>query len=586
MFKLSATVNREFQEIRLSVEDSGVYFWICLASAVDAPDRDEECELLDVTVVDEGEGAWRAEVLWKSSIWERKKHCYSYRDGRLEHWIEVTGSGVISEVTFLSGTVSGEERGSLPGFGMVYVGCPNFLDKPWSHPSEYTAISAGNVTELWGSALNSGPLMFAFGECARDGWLGAGVLAKPGAYRFHTMAFGKMRRRARDTHDSIIGTQAVTLDYHGSEKADGTWMSPRIVFFAEKDAQACLQRYCRNAYRDGYAPQPVSKKCDWWDEPIFCTWHEQVALAQIEAEGRITGKQALEGGSRAFDRCTQANVERWLGLYEQKDIHFGTIILDAMWQQQQSTNFVDEAKFPDLRGFVDQQHRRGRHVVLHINAWDTGGIPTEWCVTRNDEPVMADPTHPGYREYVEKMMARMLGPGPDCYNADGLKIDGTSVLPGGPGLRSHGDLYGFELLHAYLKLVHDAAKAAKADALVSIFSANPIFADCCDMARAGDLYSFRADPIHTLRWRVATIRAGLPHALVDTDGCPRFSMREDGAELLREQVELGIPCLYQAETLIQMRAFTPSRSRALTDEDYGLIRAALAAYRRSRRSSP
>ena len=79
-----------------------------------------------------------------------------------------------------------------------------------------------------------------------------------------------------------------------------------------------------------------------------------------------------------------------------------------------------------------------------------------------------------------------------------------------------------------------------------------------------------------------TIRAGLPHALVDTDGCLRFSMREDVEELLGEEVALGIPCLYQAEHIIRMRAFTPDRVRKLTDEDYRLIREALTAYQRGR----
>jgi len=584
MFKLRAELNRTFREIRLFIEGSAVYFRPALASAVDAPGQEEDCELLDVSCADEPDGGWRAEVHWKSSIWRSKKHCYVYRDGRLEHWIEVTGSNTISEVTFFGGTENGEERGSLPGFGVVYVGCPNFLDKPWSHPSEYTAISAGNVTELWGSALNSGPLMLAFGEYAQEGWIAVGVFAKPGSYRFHTMAFNKMRKRALAVPDHIVGTQTLTLDYLGTEKVRGTWVSPKIVFFGEKDAQACLKRYCRDAYRQGYAPRPVSKPCDWWAEPIFCTWHEQVALGQMEVSGRIGGKEGLESGAIYTDKCTQANVRRWLNLYKEKDIHFGTIIIDAMWQRDCGSNVVDEAKFPDLRGFIDELHRDDQRVMLHIMAWQTDGIPDEWCVTQNGQPVMADPTHPGYRGHVENMLERMLGDGPGCYNADGLKIDGTSVLPGGPGLRSHTDIYGFELLYAYLKLLYDAAKAVKPEALISIFSANPIFADCCDMVRTGDLYSFRGDPIHTLRWRAEAIRAGLPHALVDTDGCLRFSMEDNLAELLREQLALGIPCLYQAEYLLQKRAFVPNRIRKLTDEDYRLIREALKEYRRSKQS--
>ena len=44
-----------------------------------------------------------------------------------------------------SGTVDGAERGSIPGFGIVYNPTPNFIDKPWFNASEYTAVSAGNI---------------------------------------------------------------------------------------------------------------------------------------------------------------------------------------------------------------------------------------------------------------------------------------------------------------------------------------------------------------------------------------------------------------------------------------------------------
>ena len=130
--------------------------------------------------------------------------------------------------------------------------------------------------------------------------------------------------------------------------------------------------------------------------------------------------------------------------------------------------------------------------------------------------------------------------------------------------------------------MYDAAKSAKADALVSIYAANPYFADCCDMVRVGDLYTFRGDPRHTLNWRAQVIKAALPHALIDTDGCFRFSMRDDLEELLEHQGALGVPTLYQAEHLVQMRAFCPNRTRKLTTRDYEAISRAFAVYNQSR----
>ena len=582
---LHASLEQKWQEIRVEVVDSPVYFWLSLASAVDTVDRQETCKPGDMNLRPLGDG-WEAEVSWQSSIWTRKTHGYRFQGGRLEHWVEVEGTGTLSELTYLSGTVDGEERGSLPGFGAVYPGMPNFIDKPYSHPSEFVAISAGNVTELWGSALNGGPLMFAFGEHGQPGWLVAGLHCRPGEYQFQTMAFNKQRPQALATHDNIIGTQAITLEYGGQVEIDGTWRSPTLVLFDAGTAAEGLQRYCEGVRDGGFAPQPASQPCDWWADPIFCTWHEQVALGQLGFSGSLEGREALEASTESFDKITQANASRWLDIFERHDIRFGTIILDAKWQDEtRGGNHVHTGRFADLRGFIDDRHGRGQHVVLWMLAWDTSDLPAEWCVLQDGEPVMADPTNPDYRDYVQSMMHRMLSDDPGCYNGDGLKIDGTNVLPGSPGLRSHGGLYGFELLHAYFKLVYDAAKKAKPEALVSIFGGNPLFADCCDMVRAGDLYSFRADPLHTLRWRAETIAAALPHALIDTDGTWHFTLREDLSALLEAQSRLGVPCVYQAEHLMQSRAFTPHRIRKLTDEDYDVIRTVLADYDKRRRTA-
>ena len=582
MVTLYAQLNQEFQELRLGVKESNVYFWLSLASAVDTPDHQETCTQPQIQLVEENSDDWRIEVTWNSSIWDEKKHFYRYHNNQLEHWIEVKGKGTISDLTYLSGTVDNSERGSIPGFGAVYVGCPNFIDKPISHPSEFTGITAGNVTELWGSALNGGPLLFAFGELKQEGWLAAGLHVEPGQYGFQSMSWNRKRPNALAEPDNIIGPAAISLDYLGNEKVDGTWTSPKLVFFVAESEQACLRGYCEQLYSSGIVASAGVEKHDWWAEPIFCTWHEQVALTQQEAADGIRGMGEQEQGMDYFAKCTQENVNRWLQVLDQNGIKPGTIILDAMWQKEPSRNLVDTDRFPDLRVFIDERHRENQHVMLWMPAWHIDGIPPEWCVLRDGEPVAPDPTCPEYRDCVKEIMTRMLGDGPGCYNADGLKIDYTYQTPNGPGLKSYKDVYGFELLHAYLKLVYDAAKLVKEDALVSIYAANPYFADCCDMVRVGDLYTFRGDPRHTLHWRAEVINAAMPHALVDTDGCFRFSMRDDVEELLEHQIATGVPCLYQAENLVQMRAFCPNRTRKLTTRDYDAICRAFAVYNQSR----
>ena len=375
---MHAQLNEEFRELRLTVEESGVYFWLSLASAVDTADHQEACTLSEIRLLDEIDGDWRVEVTWNSLIWDEKKHFYRYQNNQLEHWIEVTGKGTLSNLTYLSGTVDDSERGSIPGFGAVYVGCPNFIDKPLSHPSEFTAISAGNVTELWGSALNGGPLMFAFGEPAQEGWLAAGLHVQPGEYGFQSMSWNRKRLNAFAEPDHIVGPAAISLDYPGREEVDGTWTSPRLVFFAAESEEACLREYCEQLYRSGLVAAGGARTHDWWADPIFCTWHEQVARGQQKIAGGIRGMGQQEDGARYNDECTQANVERWLHILHAHGITPGTIILDANWQKDLGCNFADPAKFPDLRGFIDERHRENQHVVLWMAAWNTEGLPAEW----------------------------------------------------------------------------------------------------------------------------------------------------------------------------------------------------------------
>ncbi len=577
--KFHAEFSKDAMQIRMKPGSGAVYFWAPVVSAADNFVKNEDCFAPRVRVKNSN-GAWQAEVAWKSSLWEEKKHYYRFENNRLIHWIEVKGMGKIHRLTYFSGTVSGNEIASIPGFGSVYTACPNFVDKPFSHPSEYAAVSAGNVTELWGSALNGGPLMFAFGEQGKKGWIGAGLLAKPGEYNFHTMALNKKRTSALETPDNIIGTQAVTLDYPGGEKVDGRWKSPELMLFAANTPGDCLKSYCRELYRTGCAVKRVRRRVNWWKEPIFCTWHEQVALGRIEKRSDAPGRDALEAGSNYFDKLNETNLRRWLSILESKKIPAGTIILDARWQKNDGYNIVDSQKFPDFRGLIDELHQRGYHVLLWMQAWEKLNVPRSWCVTGPGGVLMADPTHPEYAGHMRGMIGRMLGSGQGCYDADGLKIDGTNVLPGVEKMLSRGRIYGFELLRAYLKIAYDSAKNAKPDALVSLHVANPYLSDCCDMVRLGDLYTFRGDPVHTMRWRAETFRAGMPHAVIDTDGAFRFSVRDDLDALVREQASLGIPCLYQAEHLYQHRVFAGEKITRITDRQYTAVKFVFDEYRK------
>ena len=74
--------------------------------------------------------------------------------------------------------------------------------------------------------LSSGPLCFAFSTDVAAPWLGVGIAAKPGAYGFQSYEYNHKPQAVLDVHDSIVGTQALSLAYYGHEKVDGTWEKP------------------------------------------------------------------------------------------------------------------------------------------------------------------------------------------------------------------------------------------------------------------------------------------------------------------------------------------------------------------------
>ncbi|MCK5845031.1 MAG: hypothetical protein KAG97_10005, partial [Victivallales bacterium] len=189
------------------------------------------------------------------------------------------------------------------------------------------------------------------------------------------------------------------------------------------------------------------------------------------------------------------------------------------------------------------------------NGWDKDGVPDDECCRLDGEPVAVDPTNPGFRQRVRNYMRRLLSDDKDCYNADGLKVDGMTATPMGSSLTTTLPTYGFELARELLELVHNEAKAVKPDCAIGQFTAFPYFADLCDFARTGDLYTVKGDPNSTNRFRARIQRLVMPEVAIDTDGALRFNYALPDEEVLAVQNEIGVPCLYQAETLIQRRNF-------------------------------
>lgn len=295
---------------------------------------------------------------------------------------------------------------------------------------------------------------------------------------------------------------------------------------------------------------------------MFCGWGAQCHLSSL-------------GQGAAPALATQENYDGFLGALEAQGLVPATVVIDDKWQETYGLNEPDRAKWADLRGWIDDRHERGQHVLLWWKAWDAEGLPEELCIRRPDGlPVAPDPSNPRLRALLREVMHELVGAG--GLDADGLKVDFTARTPSGRALTAHGPGWGIGLLHELLSVVYAQVKQSKADALVITQTPHPSFADVTDMVRLNDMLRLD-DPgalpvsavVPQMRYRALVAKAALPDVLIDTDDWCIPDKRTWRA-YLECKGELGVQSLYYATHL-------DLTGEAFDDEDYAALRRAWGA---------
>jgi hypothetical protein len=374
--------------------------------------------------------------------------------------------------------------------------------------------------------------------------------ADPGWHRWNFAAFSATAKGL---------TVSVDLEGHTPPQEAVAHIQLRVVGGdTGNNRYALLARGLRAGYPDAYA-SPVQPTPHWWSRPIYCGWGDQVAMSlHLEGPGREP---------RALAYNTEGLYRRWIARLEEAKVPIGTIIIDAGWSPggiwQPYPN-----QWPDLRGFIAEQHDAGRHVLLWIPTWLYEGLPPVICVRADDQPLVADATNPNYLKYVGDQVRRLLSDGKQGYNADGFKIDQLAYVPteirprGGEQfgrsfrlpedhapLRQYGSDWGFESLYRLQKTIYEAAKAVKPDALINSSTIHPYFHDTFDMARLHDTGTVDTDVFAAMKARADLVRASVPNVRIDTDDW----VHHDYAKWLdytRRSHQLGVPCLFYAERFV------------------------------------
>jgi hypothetical protein len=547
---------------RLELADDGLFadlfspageLWLRLRphAAVDATDAPDETLAVEPPRL---AGERVVEVRRRSTRWDEAVVRLVCTDEALEVETSVGGRGALATVRLLAlrSLLPGHANGLLPsGSRLTSLFSPN-PDRPQGPVRP--AAEGATLGVVGDSEPGRGRWLFTPAPlflCLDQ--VGISVVAPVDELRFPELVL-----------EGGDGGLALAFDYDGHLQVDGALELPRLVLTPGiRDPYDGLRAHRALLTERGVAPAPAPRERPrWWSEPIFCGWGAQCA-------------RAAETGRPAAELATEAEYERYLATLEQEGLVPGTVVLDDKWQSTYGRNEPDRTKWPDLRGWIARRHGRGQHVLLWWKAWDPEGLPPELCVRNADgAPLALDPTLPAAADELREIVARMLAP--DGLDADGLKIDFTARTPSGRAAASHSGAWGIALLYELLAVVHDAAKSAKADALVVTHTPHPSFAEVTDMIRLNDMLRL-GDPqqpesvVPQMRHRAAVAHAACPELLVDTDDWCVPSLAA-WREYAAEKPRLGVPALYYVDRI-------DSSGERLGPDDYRALRETWAAWR-------
>lgn len=486
-----------------------------------------------------------------SSVWEKKIYRFTCKEERFSYDIEVKGNGYLTDVNYFGGYYSANTRW---GSGFFYSG-QNFEQifnpEPNTAERNYFPPEAGSIIDLMGVPVPGKgdwfftPPPFCFAAKGKNNWISMGVEAKPGENSFTEYSY-----------HGQLGFH-LSLSYEGHTSVEDSYRLPAIGFDFAKDEYAALKAHVKALEDAGYVKINRNKENpEWWYQPIYCGWGSQCYVAATEK-------------GHAPDYARQSLYEDFMKTLNENDVTPGIIVLDDKWQKTYGENRVDTDKWPDLRGFIEQQHQEGKRVLLWLKAWDAEGLPADECITNAAGlPLTFDPSNPVFEKRLRESVRNMLSA--DGYNADGFKIDFSARIPSGPNINTHGDSWGLELMKLYLGILYDQAKKTKDDALIMSHTPHPYLAEVLDMIRLNDINTGK-DVNKAMTHRANVASTACPDAVIDTDNWP-ITDKDTWREYIKLQPELGVPSFYFASHI-------DSTKEALEEEDYQLLRDMWQKYR-------
>lgn len=367
-----------------------------------------------------------------------------------------------------------------------------------------------------------------------NGYLGIGLMQVPNASELR-----------------VDPTGAVSVNYplhrlHSiPDTGAGGWSGgmirfPAFIVTLTPDTTSGLSDYHDAVAAGGAAPALAPPQAAWWHMPIVDTWGAQMAEHVIRGSPGFTTE---------WVRNFVSQVQQQYGLK-----HF-TLVIDSRWEHDLGSALPDVARFggvSGMRSLIDDLHAMGLRVLLWWPMWSTG--TPSGALSSGSEVAAVDPTAAGFQDAMSSTVTQMLGQGPDDLAADGLKLDWEYAIPEVTSNPALG--IGDAALYRYLQVIHTAAHAVRADALVEASAASPQFERVTDSVRLYDAWSEQA-------WdaRAAIVAAAEPGVLIDGDGW-QTTPADAVAHVLSSTV-YGVPALYFGGTWASGKPVPDATARLL-----------------------
>lgn len=301
-----------------------------------------------------------------------------------------------------------------------------------------------------------------------------------------------------------------------------TYTAPRLMLTFPTDEWDALAEYYSKLREYGLiAPIPMEQKAwpAWWKRFVADCYGDQ--CTQLQYNWLTADDWASPDYNTQWLYNWLDNAEKRLG---QTDF---TIVIDAFWQYEWSIDpYPDQNRFSELRGFMDECHRRGHKVLLWILpfAADTRKhLPQETqtlaerfqvlsCDKNNIPHVDWSSDH--IEQYITELCRVLFSNESDCLDADGVKIDGPFLISDPMSTSySHPEKgIGVKELLRFYRMFTSTAQQFKPDALINTSTVNPFFENDIHINRLGD-QSVREE--REIRARIASLVA--PNMLLDSD---------------------------------------------------------------------